>query len=299
MFTRIIVPLDGSSESTVSVPVAGVIARATGASLTLLSVVTDQQRGDDVREKLERTASELAADDLSVNTVVRKGSPAEQILDEISGEHADLVIMCTHGRMGLSRMVLGSVTQRVLSGSTIPLLVVRPGERQSNRLQRLLVPVDGSPGGALALGTAMELAKSSGATIHLLEVVVPIPTYAYEGYAVQAPLYVDASWDNDARAAAHTYVSSLEERLREQGLGVTSEVVVARWVAETIVTRAEALSSDMIVMSSHALTGAARALFGSVADAVVRQAQCPVLVAHRPADADIVNVTDQPVATVV
>ena len=200
MFTRIIVPLDSSPESAVALPLALVIARATGAGLTLLQVVTDKRRPNEVRENLERVANELATAGLSVDTVVREGSAGEQILDEINRERADLVIMSTHGRAGLRRMVLGSVTQRVLSGSTIPLLVVRPGQRRVNRLQRLLVPVDGSPGGALALGTAMELANSSGAAVHLLEVVVPIPTYAYDGYAAQPAMYVDSSWDDDARA---------------------------------------------------------------------------------------------------
>ena len=295
MFTRVIVPLDGSPESAVALPIARVIARVTGAGVTLLQVIADQHRRGEATSNLQRMANELAGGELSVNTVVREGSAAEQILDEIKRERAGLVIMRTHGRSGLSRMVLGSVTQRVLSGSAIPLLVVRPGERRLSELHRLLVPVDGSPGGALALGTAMELADSSGAAIHLLEVVVPIPTLAYDGYAGQAPMYVDSTWDEDARDAARTYVASLEGRLRERGLDATSEVVVAQSVAETIVSRAEELSSDMIVMSSHALTGASRALFGSVADAVVRQAHCPVLVAHRPADVESATAADETV----
>jgi len=299
VFTRIIVPLDSSPESAAALPAARVLARATGASLTLLQVIANKRQRGEVTENLERMANELAAAELSVGAVVREGSAGDQILEEISRQHTDLVIMSTHGRAGLSRMVLGSVTQRVLSGSAIPLLVVRPGERRLSQLQRLLVPVDGSPGGALALGTTMELAESSGAAIHLLEVVVPIPTFAYDGYGGSAGMYVDPSWDDDARDAARTYVASLEGRVRERGLGVTSEVVIARSVAETIVSRAEELSSDMIVMSSHALTGAARAVFGSVTDAVVRQAHCPVLVAHRPADADNVPAADQAVAVVV
>ena len=300
MFTKIIVPLDGSPESAVALPVARVIARATGASLTLLQVIADKRQCDEVRENLERMANELAS-----RRVERRHGRARRFggrPDSRRDQAASTLtwsIMSTHGRMGLSRMVLGSVTERVLSGSTIPLLVVRPGERRLSQLQRLLVPVDGSPGGALAVGTAMELAQSSGAAIHLLDVLVPVPTLTYDAYAAPAPMYVDPSWDDDARAAARTYVASLEGRVRERGLAVSSEVVIARWVAETIVTRAEELSSDMIVMSSHALTGAARALFGSVADAVVRQAHCPVLVAHRPAEADSVTAADQVVANAV
>jgi len=127
--------------------------------------------------------------------------------------------------------------------------------------------------------------------------VVPVPTLTYDGYAAPAPMYVDPSWDEDARDAARRYVASLEGRLREQGMGVTSDVVIARSVAETIVARAEERSSDMIVMSSQALTGAARALFGSVADAVMRKAHCPVLIAHRPAEDDSITAAEKAVAT--
>jgi nucleotide-binding universal stress UspA family protein len=110
---------------------------------------------------------------------------------------------------------------------------------------------------------------------------------------------VDLASDDDARAAAKGYVAALEQRLRERGLEVSSVVVFGPSVAAAIVARAEERACDMIVMSSQALTGAARALFGSVADAVVRQAHCSVLVAHRPVETENTSATDEPVAELV
>ncbi|WP_410964928.1 universal stress protein, partial [Salmonella sp. SAL04286] len=87
-------------------------------------------------------------------------------------EQADLVIMRTHGRAGLERVALGSVTERVLKGSQVPLLLLRAGGRRVSAIRKLLVPVDGSPGGAVGLATAVGLARATGAQLHLVRGVV-------------------------------------------------------------------------------------------------------------------------------
>ena len=81
--------------------------------------------------------------------------------------------------------------------------------------------------------------------------------------------------------SAQTYVEGLAARLRSSSLTVETEVCIAPSVADAIADVAEARGIDMIVMSTEALTGAARAVLGSVADAVVRAARCPVLLLRR------------------
>jgi nucleotide-binding universal stress UspA family protein len=83
--------------------------------------------------------------------VVRQGEPAAQIVEEILAASVDLVAMATHGRSGLQRAMLGSVAERTLERSPVPVLVQRPGGKRVTEIRTLLVPVDGSPGGALAL----------------------------------------------------------------------------------------------------------------------------------------------------
>ena len=100
--------------------------------------------------------------------------------------------------------------------------------------------------------------------------------YDYAGAA-----FYDSAWDDDALASARVYVDSVAARLRGLGLSVGAEARMARGVADAILEIAEQASVDMIVMSTHALTGAARALLGSVADAVVRSSDCPVLLVQR------------------
>src|SRR5437868_1911549 len=80
---------------------------------------------------------------------------------------------------------------RVLALSPVPLLLLRPGGQYVSHVTSVLVPVDGSPGGALALGAAVGLAEASGASLRLLEVVVPIPTYLYGAYAYNSATFVD------------------------------------------------------------------------------------------------------------
>jgi nucleotide-binding universal stress UspA family protein len=130
------------------------------------------------------------------------------------------------------------------------------------------------------LGTATALAQSSGAALHLLEVVVPTTSYVYGGGVWADGAYLDPEWDDEALTGAKTYVNGLYGRLADRVPNVTGEAVIGTSVADTIVEHASRLASDLIVMSSHTLTGVARAILGSVADAVVRTADCPVLVLH-------------------
>jgi nucleotide-binding universal stress UspA family protein len=293
MFTQILVPLDGSPESNVALPLARTIAHATRGSITLLRVLPlsdlpgDGALSTEPAQTLNRIVHELVAGGLKVEALVRYGEAADEILAQARSQPADLIVMRTHGRVGLERTLLGSVAERVLSAGVVPAVFVRPGGRRISHIRTLSVPVDGSPGGAVALGTAVGLARATGATIKLLEVAVPIPVEAWAGYGGVS--YYDPAWDEEALTSAQSYVEGLVARLRRSGLSVNGEARMQSGVAATIVDVAEETSADLIVMSTEALTGVARFLLGSVADAVVRRAHCPVLLIHRPEQAGAVN----------
>jgi nucleotide-binding universal stress UspA family protein len=272
------VPLDGTTESNVALPAARTMARATGASIFLLRVAQSpepQASVNAVARMLTRVADKLTASGLRADSAVEKGQPADVILQQVREQAADLVMMRTRGRAGLQRVVMGSVAERLLSGSDVPIVMLRPGGRQMERIANLLVPVDGSPGGALALASGVELAKATRARIRLVEIVVPLSSSAL------TQSEYDPAWDEAALAAAETYVDRMVVRLREAGVVAEGEARVATDVPEGIVQAAEEHPSDLIVMSTNALTGLQRALLGSVADAVVRTAACPVLLLHR------------------
>jgi nucleotide-binding universal stress UspA family protein len=292
VFSKILVPLGGTSEPMVALTPARTVATATGAAISLLMVIDDDASGIDhsrATADLESVAMELRHHGLSVDTAVRRGTPAAEIVAAVIEAGADLVVMATHGRSGLARAFLGSVTQHVLATSPVPVMLLQPGGHQMTRLDVVLVAVDGSLGGAVALASAVPLARSANAQVVLLNVAVPFVTYLTMGESPygEGSFDVDPGWDDEALASAKRYVSGLADRLRRAGVRTEGRVVTGepvqpeRSVAEAIMRSADEVRADLIVMSTHALTGPARALLGSVADAVVRNAHRPVLLPRR------------------
>ncbi len=283
MFSNIIVPLDGSAESNAALPAARTVAQATGATVTLLRVVRPRDAaGGQVSAELGRIQAELAQSVTHVDhAVIQNDNTGRAILDQIQSRSADLVIMRTRGRAGIDRAVLGSVTQEVLPGSPVPVMLLRPGGRRMTQVRKVLVPIDGSPGGTLSLGLAVQLCRTTGASLKVLEIAQPASNWVYAGDAYGGMAYYDPAWDEEVLAAARIYVDGVVARLRAAGIDADGEARQEPMVAEAIVVAADAANSDLIVMSTRALTGPARAILGSTADAVVRTANCPVLLIHR------------------
>lgn len=137
---RILIPLDGSPlAEAVFVQVRPLLFRPE-TELLLVQAVTvaagvemdpsgqlDSLRADALRY-LEGMERRLKVEGAQVRTFVKAGGAAEAILDVAEREHASLIVMSTHGRTGLSRWVLGSVTEKVLRVSETPVLVVRAGK---------------------------------------------------------------------------------------------------------------------------------------------------------------------------
>jgi nucleotide-binding universal stress UspA family protein len=285
--TEILVPLDGTPQSNVALPLASTLARFTDGSLTLLRVVPrshDSHASSTVTCDLRRVAAELAGDGTLVRALVRRGDAAEQIVEHIRSQPTDMLVMRTHGRVGLGRVMLGSVTESVLTHTNVPMVLVRPGGRQVSRVSTLLVPVDGSTGSEPGIQAAVHLARTAQAEIRLLQVVVPIPIYVYGAFGPDAPLYTDSNLDEEVASNAEAYLQGTCKRLRAAGMTCTYEVRVHESAVESIARAAVDARADLIVMSTAARTGAARALLGSVTDAVVRSACCPVLIVHRKPD---------------
>ncbi len=273
MLSHILVPLDGTPQSAVTLPLARTVARATGAEIELVRVVPAHPGNEALavaaREYLDRIVGELGVDGVRVATSVLIGHPASEILAEAGRHRADAIVMATRGRTGLQRAILGSVSERVLHASAAPVLLVRPGGHRVTRVQTLLVPVDGTPGSALAISVARRWALETHARVVLAQVVVPLPRYA-EGF------YVAPEWDEETRRSAQAYLDRLAQALVRAGVTATAVARIGQ-VAATLAATAEDVDADLVVMSTHALTGPERALLGSVADEMVRTCSRPVL----------------------
>lgn len=313
MFTRIMVPLDGSARAERALPVAANIAKATGGAVILTRVETipmqyapagvpavvpplDVEAMEAERAEFVTYLSDLAGSiaqlsNVPTEKVVLTGSPAQSILAVVSTARADLVVMTSHGRTGFSRWLLGSVAEQIAHYAPVPVLIVReqsqalagqPGDME--HLTRVLVPLDGSPLAEAALEPAAKLAAaiSSEPALHLVLVVSPyeaIETHMPEALAVNG---------------AKEYLGKIAERMKQEhpGLSVTWSVGAGLDVAETIIRIAERGDDtegagvfggcDVIAIATHGRTGFARWALGSITERVLHGTKLPLLVVRPP-----------------
>ncbi|MCC6740805.1 MAG: universal stress protein [Planctomycetia bacterium] len=278
VFRDVLVPFDGSELSETAAPFAAEIARRSCGTVTLVRampepvIVTDipkhllAQVTSAARKELEAAAARVEA--VGAKTLLREGLPADVIVREARSR--DLVVMTTHGRSGLSRFVLGSVTERVIRLSPVPVLVVRPrrgtlkaaATAAGRMLRDVVVPLDGSELSRQAVAP-LAAGLAGDTRLHLLTVVRRRASASEADGA--------ADW-LAARAAA----------LGERGLAALTRVVHHDVPAEGIAAYAEHNDCGLIVMSTHGAGGMKEWMVGSVTDRVIRTGPVPVLVVPSP-----------------
>ncbi len=208
-----------------------------------------------------------------VSSKLLSGLPWQQIVDAAQRDPGvGLIVVGTHGRTGISRVLLGSVAELVVRHAPCPVLTVRP-QNEPAPFAHVLCPVDLSRPARAAMDLAAELAQVGGAGITLLHVLeLPVPF----GGKLPAPGF---HRDLDARSAAllDQWTTELKAKVT---VPVTQLTRIGRPGAQVLELLEEDRSVDLVVMSSHGHTGLARMLLGSVAEKVVRHARCPVLVVH-------------------
>jgi nucleotide-binding universal stress UspA family protein len=309
MFRSILAPLDGSAFAEQALSAAGEIARRTGASVRLVRVHVPIGYGDlalmdrwekehrrSERDYLARTAAWFAERfGAQVLTSLLEDPIAPAICQCARDSGADLVVMSTHGRTGVSRAWLGSVADAVARQSTIPVLMTRPESRMRGSaphaddvipLQHAMVPLDGSQLAEGIVDHALQLATTFGSSVTLLRVVEPVQVIAAD-YPLPYPIplgMIDPKATDRLVSEAHEYLTMVAARLHERyGLDVSVQVRVSDRVAPAILEAADERGVDLVAMASHG-RGASRLLVGSVADKVLRGAPRAVLLFHPPQD---------------
>jgi len=264
---RVLVPLDGSSTSEAALPVVlRLLRRRAETEIVLLHCVSPLvlAGGSDAEPRSSRSyllqlEDSLQMEGVRVRAVVELGSAAETIVRAAEREAADVIAMATHGRSGLASAVLGSVTERVLRKTRVPVFAVRtfraevPDEEPG--LRNILLPLDGSDTALRAFPAAADLARLFSARLLLLA-VPDSPT---------------------ARAVAERHLREVEKLCGAQGVDATSLLEEGDPVDE-ILDVARFHEVDLIAMATHGRGGVSRLMIGSVTEGVLRKSPVPLLI---------------------
>jgi nucleotide-binding universal stress UspA family protein len=256
---------------------------ATPSDLTHLAGAEPYEAG---RRKAEAQLEELLrAEDwrtLRVRRTVTLGLVEDEILKAAEG--TTLIVMGTHGRTGIARAMLGSVTEKVVRMAPCPVLTVKHPEIRVElpwgvtlagrrrladmpRLQSILVPLDRSTLAERILAEVRELARPLEAMITLLRVIPPYLTPSMESQEKESA----RDW-----AEVEAYLQEKRQALQAAGVSVNSMVRTGD-PAHQILEYAEANEIDVIAIATHGRSGLSRWLLGSVADKVLRGSDIPIL----------------------
>lgn len=302
---RILCPIDFSDYSRHAFDHAVAVARWYGSTITLLhvysgvpvaayapgtpmhpSVVLTPRDREELLASMKRFAEEEAGSDLPIQCETCEGTVAVEILARAKAMPSDLIVMGTHGRFGFERLVLGSVTEKVLRKAACPVLSVPRHVRDAVPappvlFKDILCAIDFSDCSTNALNYAMSLAQEADARLTVLHVIEVFP---------ELPAGMNETAQDGPRNLTE-YFAAAEQDRRERLTAAIPESVRAYCVVETVLATgkpyreilrvAAEQHSDLIVIGIHGRGAADLLFFGSTAQHVVRQATCPVLTLRR------------------
>lgn len=281
--TQVLIPTDFSEGSDRALQYATKICGLSDASLHVLHA--NLSPADDAAETLKYSLLEeknwsamfrtyvhsLNPDSLKITEVIKREvagiSPGEVILQYARENDIDLIVMGTHGRRGLGRLLLGSTAQEVTRLSHCPVLTVgeKPDDSKEISIKRILVPVDFSDHSKKALKEAKELAGGFDAQLDLVHVIQDVAMPSSLG--ITYPSVATQEVHEQARKTLEDLASDVRK----------SEIFVADGLpAHEITKLAQEIESDLIVIATHGLTGFERFIMGSVTEKVLRLSPCPV-----------------------
>jgi nucleotide-binding universal stress UspA family protein len=306
MYRKMLVALDTSELSAASFPYAKELAARLNLSVILLHVHSPEERGvisrlqadidhkaEIVKRQSEEVQKKIGVEPrdkvIQVQGEVALGSPDEEILRCAKENDVDLILMATHGRSGIRRLALGSVAEKVLRASNVPVWLVRPGTPEEVVYDRwpgrtMLVPLDGSALAEAVLPHVEVLSQQQGTDtvdVILLRVYsrpVPPPVNEYTTASLDEYMQMETA---RRKETAEEYLAQTENKLRDKGLVVRSEVLEGR-PADEIIGYANANPCNLIVMSTHARSGLHQAIRGSVAAKVLQKADSPIVLVKAP-----------------
>jgi nucleotide-binding universal stress UspA family protein len=312
VYKKMVVPVDGSRLAEAAFTYAKELAGRLGTDVTILHVADPRESETmpmhqayvnhsveilkrRISEVMKKLGKKQAPGAPKVSGEVTVGYAAEEILRYVGEKGADLIVMSTHGRSGMWRWVLGSVADKVLRASHLPVLLVRSDAADKGVFEKwtditLIVPLDGSPLAETVLPHVQALGQQTGndfLNVVLIRVCEPPPTPAVAEPEIPMDWQklMDENWAA-CKKVTKEYLSGIETHLKQTGLSVRSEAIeqMRAGAAEEIVEYANKIPSSLIVMATCGRSGASRWTYGSVAHKVLTGSSSPVLLV-RPASA--------------
>jgi nucleotide-binding universal stress UspA family protein len=299
MFKVIMVPTEGSDSERAAISVAVRLANRFEADLRLVRVettplvietiaqtplmITEQTLLDERvarLRKLEALGTECRAlGEIRVMTALEDGPVAPTLRDYARKFNVDLIVMSSHSRGGVKRIALGSATDYLIRRTNIPVLVVRPPvsimeATAEQTFSRIVVPLDGSELAEQILPEVAALASRLNSTVSLLQVLTPVT------YSQKEIMQPGLPWWDDDIATAEAYLTRAANRLIEQGLTVSKDVVMSGDIATAILDYSARTRADLIALATSGGGGMSRFVFGTVADEVTRKSTNSLLVFH-------------------
>lgn len=306
MYTRIVVPLDGSSLAECVLPHAVAFSQALGARLVILRVTesgrlsdrnqpTDPIEWEALRAEapayMDAIASRLRSADVEVETVALEGDPAERIVDFVRTEPNTLLVMSSHGSGGITGLILGSVAQKSVLHAHVSLLLVRafgsPAENAGAlRYGRIVVPMDRGKRSECVLPVVEALARRHGSEV-VLATVLEALAEKHASACDRERSEVLRAIERDERLAAQAYVDALAQRLQGEDLSASVCVVQSDCPEATLHQVARQERADLMVISAHGTECVAHWPFGRVTLNMLVYGECPLLVVQDLAPEEI------------
>ena len=301
MYQSMLVPLDGSELAEVVFAYAKDLAGRLDLEVILLHVGGSVLREfapmrrayigqaaetikRQAREVQKKTGIQPGGKPVEVRGELADGYAADEILRYIDENNIDLILMATHGRSGLKRWGMGSVADKILRASKVPVWLIRAEVTEETPYDQwprrtILVPLDGSELAESVLPHVEALAKQRGTElvdVVLLRVCEP-PVIASD-YPADMPL----SWEehvkqitNHVKQVSEQYLAGVEKRLTDAGLKVRSEVLLGKPDVE-IVDYAKRNPFNLIIMATHGRSGLSQWAYGSIAHKVLYGVSSPI-----------------------
>jgi nucleotide-binding universal stress UspA family protein len=267
---RILVATDGSRFAQEGVNFGVVLGRTLNAELSLVGVVEAGTRADRMRSELHAIAEGLDYGS-PVPVEIRSGRPAPQILRAVEERGADMLVVGTHARRWVGRLLRGNTAQRLARDARVPLVIVRCSRPA---VRRILACTGGGEHGRIDAEAAVDIAARASASVVILHVMSQV---AVARGALTDQLRQPAAWHQEHGTPEGEHLNELVAIGLARGVDTS---VKLRWglVVDQIVAEARQGDYDLVTLGAHGGSGLQRYILDDVTEAVIEELDLPVLI---------------------